>query len=330
MGTLTITGPNRQVRVSDGGTASFGRDPASTIPLIDERVSRRHGLVRSERGEWIYEDLASSNGSFVAGARVSRLRIRGDMTIQLGNPVAGPAIRLQVEHRRNSRWAAWISVVAALALLFGVGVATDAGARFMSSTAPSPTSSASPSAPLTRTDIVAAGKAATVLIVQANSQGSGVYLGNDRVLTALHVVPSSAIVNVSLNDRLVGRAQVIATDENDDLAMLLVPGLSAAGARPVSWGASDKLREGDELVVLGYPAGLPFSVKVGVVSGLREDHGTKLIQTDASLNPGMSGGPALDPSGALVGITDFGYPRYPGLNFLVASATAQAFANQHH
>lgn len=330
MSRLTITAADRKVRLDAGDVASVGRDPASSMPLTDERVSRRHALVRSERGNWIYEDLASSNGSFVDGSRIQTVRVGPSTTVKLGSPVDGTPVHFEVQPTRP-RWivATVAATVAIAALIASAPAISGLIAPRTQVVAASPSPSPSASLPPTRTDIVAAGKAGTVLIVQGNGQGSGAYLGNDRVLTALHVVPTTARITVSLGDRLVGTAQTIATDQQDDLALLFVPGLGAAGAKPMSWGNSDALKEGDELVVLGYPIGLPFSVKVGVVSGLRVETGTSLIQTDASLNPGMSGGPALDPSGRLVGITDFGYTRYPGLNFLVAATSARRFVNDH-
>jgi putative serine protease PepD len=165
------------------------------------------------------------------------------------------------------------------------------------------------------------------MVVQGNSQGSGSYLGGGRVLTAAHVVQSNAAVVVYFENQRIGSALIVRRDTQRDLALLSISGLEGLGARPLEWRDSGTLREGDELLALGYPEGLPFSVKVGVVSGLRTVGATDLIQTDASLNPGMSGGPVLDASGRLVGVTDFGYLGAVGLNFAVASSTARVFAD---
>ncbi len=329
MTSLVIAGPGGQIVLDEENVASIGRDASCSVRVADDRVSRRHGLVRFDRG-WVYQDLASSNGSFVDGVRIENVRVDKTAALRLGNANDGPMVYLQVRTERSTRITRLFLTAVVATLLIAMAVWGASGAlsgRAAISGSPIPVASASSA--LLRTDIVASGKTATVMILQGNGQGSGVYLGSDRILTALHVVPTTAGITISLNDRTVGSAQVIATDPQDDLALLLVPGLEAAGARPVTWGDSDKLREGDELIVLGYPVGLPFSVKVGVVSGLRTDGTTHLIQTDASLNPGMSGGPAFDPSGLLVGITDFGSTRYAGLNFLVASSSARRFADDH-
>ena len=163
------------------------------------------------------------------------------------------------------------------------------------------------------------------MVVQGNSQGSGSYLGGGRVLTAAHVVQTNATVVVYFENKRIGSAQIVRRDSQRDLALLSISGLEEAGARALEWRDSSTLREGEELLAVGYPEGLPFSVKVGVVSGLRTLGATDLIQTDASLNHGMSGGPVLDASGRLIGVTDFGYPGAVGLNFAVASSTAREF-----
>ncbi len=287
-----------------------------------------------ENGLWLYEDLASTNGSYTNGARIGRLTIDRERVIRVGNATTGEVVRLTPGPMAGS--AAQVSrsmLVGGVVMggLLAVAVAAAIASGNLALSQPSSISSVAPtvsptaSVVLTTSDVAAIGKASTVQIIQGNGLGSGVYLGGDRVLTAAHVVPTTATITVSFNERSVGNARIVRRDENDDLALLSVPGLQSSGAKASVWGDSMALREGDSLVALGYPAGLPLSVKVGVVSGLRSDGGTNLIQTDASLNPGMSGGPVLDSAGRLVGITDFGSTRYPGLNFAIASTTARDF-----
>ena len=190
----------------------------------------------------------------------------------------------------------------------------------------SPTASASPQpTSLTRPDVAAIGRGGTVYITRGNAQGSGAYIGDGQVVTAAHVVSGLGPILIRFNDLPVGTAVIVRVNETDDVALLRIQGLDAAGARALLWGDSGALRQGDDLVALGYPEGLPLSTKVGVVSGLRRLGTTELIQTDASLNHGMSGGPVLDVAGHLVGLVDFGFPQAQGLNFAVASNTARPF-----
>ncbi len=336
---LTIAGGGRTFLATTGEAIAVGRDPAASVPLSDERVSRRHALIRFDNGDWIYEDLSSTNGSFVDGSRVTRLLLDRERIVRVGNPVNGEELRLTPAIRpRAVQRHAFPYLPTVLAGLVVVGAAGSVVFANGAASRPSPTTSAAPTVTasatpvptattLSTSDVAAIGRASTVQIVQGNVLGSGVYLGNGQVLTAAHVVATTALIVISYDERQVGTARVVRRSKNDDLALLSVTGLDGAGARPVVWGDSSVLRQGDTLVALGYPAGLPLSVKVGVVSGLREDGGTSLVQTDASLNPGMSGGPVLDGSGRLVGITDFGISKYPGLNFAVASTTARAFVD---
>lgn len=330
---LTVSIGDRATLVTTDHALSIGRDASSGALLSDERASRRHALVRVENGVWIYEDLASTNGSFVDGVRVSRLLLDRERVVRVGNAMTGELIRLTPEvipraiHIPLSPAAAAGLLASVVLILGAAGVVSGAfstNASASASAAPATTAAAS-SVVLTTSDVASVGRASTVRIVQGNGLGSGVYLGSGRVLTAAHVVPTTATIVVSFAERQVGTARVIRRDESDDLALLEVAGLDGAGAKAIVWGDSSALRQGDTLIALGYPAGLPLSVKAGVVSGLRVEGTTDLIQTDASLNPGMSGGPVLDSAGHLVGITDFGLTKYPGLNFAVASTTARAF-----
>jgi putative serine protease PepD len=305
-----------------------GRDPSATISIADERVSRQHGRLRVEGHSWVYEDLGSTNGSYLSGARITRVIVADHLMLLLGNPSDGVALRLQLGPTgpTHSAWripAIVAVVVAASAVFAGTQLLPGQTVASPSATIAAPVS---PTAtPISRSGVVEMGRLATVRIDQGNGLGSGVYLGNNLVLTAAHVVSATARITISFNDRQVGIAQFVRFNDTDDLALLSVRGLDAAGAQPLAWGDSDLLHQGDELVALGFPAGLPLSVKVGVVSGLRVDGTTKLVQTDASLNPGMSGGPVLNTTGQLIGITVFSLSKYPGLNFAVASSTARQF-----
>jgi ABC transport system ATP-binding/permease protein len=80
-----------------GATYSIGRDPASDIPVLDSRVSWRHGQLRVEGGGWLLEDAGSTNGTFVGLQRVDRVPIAHESLVRLGNPEDGPILRFMLE-----------------------------------------------------------------------------------------------------------------------------------------------------------------------------------------------------------------------------------------
>ncbi|TCK20787.1 S1C family serine protease [Pseudonocardia endophytica] len=198
------------------------------------------------------------------------------------------------------------ALVLALACL--VGGAT-AGAVAGHASAGAPTPAAAQSDP-----IAAAADAvtpSTVQIVGADgSSGSGVVLSPDgAILTNAHVVegaPDRLLAVVS--DGAVVPLRLVGTAPRTDLAV--VRATDAQGLRPAQLGSSGALRRGESVIAVGEPLGLSGSVTRGVVSALgrpvpagREDEIVDMIQTDAALNPGNSGGPLVDPQGRVVGIT---------------------------
>ncbi|MGB6797861.1 MAG: serine protease, partial [Xanthobacteraceae bacterium] len=76
---------------------------------------------------------------------------------------------------------------------------------------------------------------------------------------------------------------------------------------------------GARVYTIGNPAGYLNTLGEGIISGLREQDGIKLIQTTAQISPGSSGGALVDPSGALVGITSFFWKNAQNLNFAIAA-----------
>jgi len=130
--------------------------------------------------------------------------------------------------------------------------------------------------------------------------GSGVAVGRNLVLTNLHVVRGGAKATVVAGP---GPEWVVegsvGWDEVNDLALLKVEG----ELTPAELGDSDSLRVGQKVVAVGNPLGLRATVSDGIVSGLRDFNGRKLIQTTAPISPGSSGGGLFDLEGRLVGIT---------------------------
>ncbi|GAA0333226.1 S1C family serine protease [Streptomyces blastmyceticus] len=178
------------------------------------------------------------------------------------------------------------------------------------------------------------------------STGSGVIItSNGEIVTNNHVVSGADSVKVSFSDGSSKTAKVVGTDPDKDLALIKVNG--ASGLKAASLGDSGKLRVGDDVVAIGSPEGLTGTVTSGIVSALNRDvtvakeqgqgqgqqrqgrglpqwpfefggnqyNGDtgsskttyKAIQTDASLNPGNSGGALINMSGEIIGINSAMY-----------------------
>jgi S1-C subfamily serine protease len=170
------------------------------------------------------------------------------------------------------------------------------------------------------------------------STGSGVVIVNrGTILTSLHVVAGAGRIRVMFADGLESDARLVGQHPENDLAVLqadTVPDdLAAAVMRPRA-----DLQPGDTVVAVGFPFGIGPSVSAGVVSGLKREYRSTggesllsdLIQFDAAVNPGSSGGPLLNAAGELVGIVtamlDPGGGGFAGIGFAVPIETASAAA----
>ena len=140
--------------------------------------------------------------------------------------------------------------------------------------------------------------------------GSGVVVNaSAEILTALHVVEGGTDIQVGYADGTTTSAVVASVDADRDIA-LLTPAALPSLVLPATMGSAASLRVGDEIYAVGNPLGLVGSMSAGVVSGLgrdftppgREQMLRDLIQFDAAVNPGNSGGPLLDRGGRVVGI----------------------------
>ena len=163
--------------------------------------------------------------------------------------------------------------------------------------------------------------------------GSGVVIVNrGTILTSLHVVAGAGRIRVVFADGLESDAKIVGQQPENDLAVLqaeTVPDdLAAATMRPKA-----DLKYGDDVVAVGFPFGIGPSVSAGVVSGLKRsfrtnagDQLSNLIQFDAAVNPGSSGGPLLNAAGEVVGIVtamlDPGGGGFAGIGFAVPIETA--------
>ena len=141
--------------------------------------------------------------------------------------------------------------------------------------------------------------------------GSGFLIDRDgSIVTNEHVVAGGSLVSVRFGEdgRRV-RARVAGRDRDSDLALLKIPPAGARGAAPLPLGASASVHVGDTALALGNPLGLERTLTLGIVSGVDREieapSGEEIagvIQTDASINPGSSGGPLLDASGRVIGV----------------------------
>jgi S1-C subfamily serine protease len=160
------------------------------------------------------------------------------------------------------------------------------------------------------TDVAAAVTPHVAAVLVRRGAGSGVVVTDDGLLlTNAHVVGSSTRGEAAFADGTEVGFDVVGSDPLSDLAVLRARG---ATPPPATLGDADRLRVGQLVVAVGNPLGLAGSVTAGVVSGLGRSLPTRsgragrviedVIQTDAALNPGSSGGALADATGAVVGI----------------------------
>jgi serine protease Do len=155
-----------------------------------------------------------------------------------------------------------------------------------------------------------------------HAQGSGFLVSADGlILTNAHVVDGAKEVTVKLSDHREFKAKVLGADRSSDIAVLKI---DAHDLPTVRLGNSDQLRVGDYVLAIGEPFGLEETATAGIVSAkgrsLPGDGYVPFIQTDAAVNPGNSGGPLFDETGAVVGINAQIYTTsggYEGVSFAV-------------
>jgi serine protease Do len=169
--------------------------------------------------------------------------------------------------------------------------------------------------------------------VPMHAQGSGFIVSSDGlVLTNAHVVEGAKEVTVKLIDHREFKAKVLGSDKTSDIAVLKI---EAQGLPTVRLGNSDKLGVGDYVLAIGAPFGLEETATAGIVSAtgrsLPGDGAVPFIQTDAAVNPGNSGGPLFDATGAVVGINSQIYTNsggYQGVSFAIPINLAQGVEQQ--
>lgn len=153
--------------------------------------------------------------------------------------------------------------------------------------------------------------------------GSGFFADtNGHIVTNYHVIAGSNVVGVIFADGFSIKARVIGTDPSNDVAVLQVS--DPRGAKPLALGDSNGLQVGEQVAAIGNPLGLDGSMSEGIVSQLdraiQAPNGftiSNVIQTDAAINHGSSGGPLFDPWGRVIGITTAIQAEGAGIGFAV-------------
>jgi S1-C subfamily serine protease len=233
----------------------------------------------------------------------------------------------------------WLAVVAVLLVavtVLATRLSTGAPAASAPTASPSSSPAASP-AQLTVPAIYQRVQPSVVIIRTGRDLGTGVIVAdNGTILTADHVISGGGVITVTFADGTTATATVTTADKALDVATLTPAKLPSVVVPATLGGGTDV---GAPVVAVGNPLGLTDSVSAGVVSGLDRSASTDtgkrtgLIQFDAAVNPGSSGGPLLDASGMVIGIVvaladPDGQDAFAGIGFAVPIGAALGGSSQ--
>ncbi len=140
--------------------------------------------------------------------------------------------------------------------------------------------------------------------------GTGFVIDTDgHIVTNNHVVDGATRIEVNFYDGRIVRADIVGLDPDSDIAVLQVHDVPAEALQPVTFGDSQALYVGQEVVAIGSPFNQPWTMTTGIISaldrsirGLTQFSIGSVIQTDAAINPGNSGGPLLSLAGDVIGV----------------------------
>jgi serine protease DegQ len=229
--------------------------------------------------------VAVDGALFPPPAGISQQAVNDAIASALASQTPGPALSV----------AAYAAIQPSLVLI-------EASSTAAATPSPSPSASPAPSG--------SSGSVPAPSLAPDTSLGSGVIIDDaGDIMTSLHVVAGASSIQVTFADGSKSSAQIAERQTDKDIAVLQAATLPA-NFTPATLGDAGGLRIGSEAYVVGNPFGLTGSMSAGVVSGLDRtfqtpDGGpllTGLIQVDAAVNPGASGGPLVDRNGRVLGI----------------------------
>ena len=161
----------------------------------------------------------------------------------------------------------------------------------------------------------------TVTILTNDGQGSGFFVAPNIIATNYHVVEGATNASCILNNSDIEYKidGYVGVDESVDLILLKVSTLN----KPAIKFAVTTASIGQKVYVIGSPQGLPATISDGIISGMRNFEGIKLLQMTASISPGSSGGPVLNSNGELIGISVSQLTEGQNLNFAIPKSYLQ-------
>ena len=157
-------------------------------------------------------------------------------------------------------------------------------------------------------------------ISENNVMGSGIIISDDGyIITNMHVIEGKTFINVELDDGQVYTASLIGFDERSDLAVIKI--VPSEPLTPIEVSNSSSVQIGDQVIAIGNAFGLGKTFTSGIISATGRDYGNpylELIQTDAAMNPGNSGGALINHKGNLIGMNTKIFSKtgsYAGIGF---------------